>query len=206
MSRKKINYMKADAAPSVIEGSDPPLRTRPSESAIMPYPIWHYFVSAIWRLVQATFWKLCWKRVYFLRPALLKLFGTKIPYKCLIHGTVRIHSPWYMETGKDIAIGDGVNLYNLGGLKLGSRVIISQNSYLCGGTHDYTKGDYPLVRKPIKVGDDVWICAGAFIGPGVEIGDGAVIGACAVVTKDVEPWTVVAGNPAVVVKRRIISD
>lgn len=82
--------------------------------------------------------------------------------------------------------------------------MISQDVYLCGGTHDYTSSSYPLVCRPIAVEADVWIAAGAFIGPGVRIGQGAVVGARAVVFRDVPPWSVVVGNPARVIKRRVI--
>ena len=108
--------------------------------------------------------------------------------------------------GEYSALGPRVNLYNLGTITIGSNTVISQDSYLCGGTHDYTRPTMPLIKAPITVGDKVWICAGAFIGPGVTIGDGAVVGARAVVVKDVEPWTVVAGNPAKMIKRRVIQD
>ena len=110
--------------------------------------------------------------------------------------------PWDLEIGHHCALGDRVTLYNLGGLKIGSRTVLSQDVYVCGGTHDYTDFSYPLLREKIEIGNYVWIAAGAFIGPGVRIGDGAVIGARAVVMKDVEPWTIVAGNPARVIKQR----
>ena len=75
---------------------------------------------------------------------------------------------------------------------------------MCGGTHDHTDAAMPLVRKKIVIGSHVWIAAGAYIGPGVTIGDGAVVGARAVVVKDVPPWTIVAGNPAKVIKERVV--
>jgi putative colanic acid biosynthesis acetyltransferase WcaF len=106
--------------------------------------------------------------------------------------------------GENVAISHGVVFYNLGGATVGHRAVISQDVYLCGGTHDYTKSNYPLVRKPIIIEDDVWIGAGAFIGPGVRIGQGAVVGARAVVFKDIPPWKVAVGNPARVIKDRVL--
>ena len=99
-------------------------------------------------------------------------------------------------------LGDDVRVYNLAKVTLGERVTISQEAYLCAGTHDYTQLSLPLVTKPIVVGADAWICARAFVGPGVTVGTGAVVAACAVVMKDVPEWTIVAGNPAGYVKPR----
>jgi putative colanic acid biosynthesis acetyltransferase WcaF len=163
-----------------------------------------YPARALWLVTQATLWRLAWKRLWFLRPALLKSFGARTPFRALISESVRVQFPWLLAMGESVAIGPGVTFYNLGGITLGSRVVISQDAYLCGGTHDYTTRDYPLLRLPIVIDDDVWIGAGAFIGPGVRVGQGAVVGARAVVTKDVPAWKVVAGNPARVIKDRIL--
>jgi putative colanic acid biosynthesis acetyltransferase WcaF len=95
-----------------------------------------------------------------------------------------------------------VFIYNLGPVTIGRQVTLSLGAKLCAGSHDYTRADMPLLTPPIVIGDQSWICADAFVGPGVTVGEGAVIGARAVAMRDVAPWTVVAGNPAVEVKRR----
>jgi putative colanic acid biosynthesis acetyltransferase WcaF len=154
--------------------------------------------------VQATLWRLAWKRIPVLRGALLKIFGASSPFAVLVAEGVRVHFPWSLGIGRHVAIGPRVDFYNLGGVRLGDRVVVSQDAYFCGGTHDYTDPRYPLIRRPIVVEDDAWIGAGAFIGPGVVVGRGAVVGARAVVTKDVPPWKVVAGNPARVIKDRVM--
>jgi putative colanic acid biosynthesis acetyltransferase WcaF len=182
------------------------MNTDPWSAARMPYPAWTYPVRTAWLLMQATLWKIAGSRVYFLRPALLRIFGAEVPLRCLIRGGVHIYFPWLMTIGNDVAISHGVVFYNLGGTIIGDRAVISHDAYLCGGTHDYTKKAYPLVRLPIIIEDDVWIGAGAFIGPGVRIGQGAVVGARAVVFKDVPPWKVVAGNPARIIKDRVLTD
>jgi len=122
----------------------------------------------------------------------------------MLSESVRVQFPWWLVFGNHVAIGRGVTFYNLGGVELGSRVVVSQDVYFCGGTHDHTLPTYPLQRRRIVVEDDVWIGAGAFIGPGVRVGKGAVVGARAVVMRDVPPWKVVVGNPARVVKDRVI--
>ncbi len=82
--------------------------------------------------------------------------------------------------------------------------MVSQRTHLCAGTHDYSLPDLPLRRPPIRIGSGGWICADAFIGPGVTVHDNSVVGARAVVTKDVPAGMVVAGNPARVVKTRLM--
>lgn len=181
-------------------------QTHPVGAAKAPYPKWTYPARAVWMLVQASLWRLAWKRIWILRPAILKCFGAQLPFRVLISEAVRIYFPWWLTIGTQVSFGPGVTFYNLGGIRIGHRVIISQDVYLCGGTHDYTVPTYPLRRLPIVIEDDVWIGAGAFIGPGVRIGRGAVVGARAVVTRDVPPWKVVVGNPARVVKDRVIRE
>jgi putative colanic acid biosynthesis acetyltransferase WcaF len=170
----------------------------------MPYPAWTYALRALWLVVQASLWKLAWKRIVVLRPLLLRIFGCRVPLRCSIAGGVQIYFPWALRLGAHVAIAERVSFYNLGGTRLGDRVVVSQDVYFCGGTHDYTLPSYPLLTRRIVVEDDVWICAGAFIGPGVTIGRGAVVGARAVVIEDVPPWKVVAGNPARVIKDRVM--
>ena len=99
-------------------------------------------------------------------------------------------------------VGDNVEIYNLGKITLGDRSMVSQEAYLCAGTHDYTQVSLPLLRMPVVIGGEAWVCARAFIGPGVTVGEGAVVAACAVVVKNVEAWMIVGGNPAKVLKRR----
>jgi putative colanic acid biosynthesis acetyltransferase WcaF len=120
----------------------------------------------------------------------------------LIRPTTTIVHPWLLEMGDWSVLADGVTVYNLGPIRIGTHTVISQNTYLCAGTHDYTREDLPLVRPPITIGNGVWVAAAAFIGPGVTIGDNSVVGACAVVARDVPPGVVVAGNPAKIIKNR----
>jgi putative colanic acid biosynthesis acetyltransferase WcaF len=186
-------------------GAEPPVGlTAPSRTQFMPYPKWTYPARGVWEFVQLCIWPFAWKRIYFLRPALLKLFGASLPSRCNFGRGVKVYFPWLLSIGRQSVVSDRVDFYNLGGVSLGNRVIVSQDVYFCGGTHDYTLPEYPLKRLAIIVEDDVWIGAGAFIGPGVRIGQGAVVGARAVVSKDVPAWKVVAGNPARVIKDRVL--
>lgn len=167
-----------------------------------PYTKGTYLKRAAWAITHKTAWKLCWKRLPALRSTLLRLFGARASLTVYAAGSAFIEMPWDATIGEHVAIGPRVIVYNLGGVTIGSHAVLSQDVYVCGGTHDYTDPRYPLVRTHVTIGSYAWIAAGAFIGPGVKIGEGAVVGARAVVVKDVPPWTVVAGNPARVIKKR----
>ena len=97
-------------------------------------------------------------------------------------------------------------VYSLGPVRIGPRSTVSHNAHLCAGSHDYRDPALPLLRLPVTIGADAWICAQSFVGPGAVVGDGAVVGAGAVVSGAVEAWTVVAGNPARFVKKRVLKD
>jgi putative colanic acid biosynthesis acetyltransferase WcaF len=136
------------------------------------------------------------------RASLLRLFGARVGRHVHVYASARITMPWNLDVGDWSSIGEDVLIYDLGPVSIGSRVTISHGAQLCAGSHDYRRADMPLVKPPIRVGDEAWVCANAFIGPGVTVGAGAVVAACAVAMRDVPPWSVVAGNPARVVSHR----
>lgn len=138
------------------------------------------------------------------RIFLLRCFGAKIGAHCSVYATIRIWAPWNLTMGDYVALGPGAELYTVDRITIGSMVTISQRAYLCTASHDISKLLKPLTHRPISVGDYTWVAAEAFVGMGVTIHDGAVVGARAVVTKDVPEWTVVGGNPAKFIKKRVI--
>ena len=140
------------------------------------------------------------------RNSLLRLFGAKLNSSAHVYASVKIWAPWNLEMGAYSTLGPGVDCYNQGKIYIGNHNVISQKSYLCASSHDISDKKHGLVLKPIRIEDQTWIAADAFIGPGVKVGEGAVIGARSVVFKDVEPWTVVRGNPAKFVKKREIKN
>lgn len=148
----------------------------------------------LFRWSPRPFW--AWRRL------LLRSFGATVAPDVHVYPTVRIAFPWHLDLGKDVAIGDHVTLYALGTISVGKRATISSNAHICAGSHDYTKKSMPLLKPPISIGEDVWICADAFVGPGVNVGNRAVVGARAVVVKDIEVDAIVAGNPAGLIKKR----
>ena len=121
-----------------------------------------------------------------------------------IYSSTVIWFPWNLEIGDWSAIGEETLIYNLGKVTIGEKATVSHRVHVCAGTHDYTDPALPLLRPEIRIGNQTWICANTFIGPDIEIGEGAVIGAGTVMVKDAEPWGVYAGNPAKYIKKRIL--
>ena len=142
----------------------------------------------------------------FWKIFLLRLFGAKIHSKAVIYSTARIYMPWNLEMDAYACLSPEVDCYNVDKIRIGAHSTISQKTYLCNASHNVTLSNNPLIHKPIIIEDQVWVGANAYIGMGVTIGKGAVVGANACVYKDVEPWTIVGGNPAKFIKNRIIKN
>jgi len=121
-----------------------------------------------------------------------------------VYPKVEIWAPWNLIIGDESGIANGVILYSQDKIIIGKRVVISQGSHLCTGTHNFYKKGFPLITKPITIGDQAWIAAEVFIHPGIVIGNGAVIGSRSVVTKNVNPWMVCSGFPCLELKKRVI--
>ncbi len=130
------------------------------------------------------------------RVFLLRLFGAKVTGTPFVASSARVRMPWNLTLEDRACIAPAAEIYNLGPCILRARATVTQRAYLCGGTHDLTLPSLPLVTGTIEVGADAFVGAQAMILPGVRVGEGAVVGAGSVVTRDVEPWTIVAGNPA----------
>lgn len=142
----------------------------------------------------------------YYRSSVLRLWGAKIGKRCAVASSVKIWAPWNLEVGDYVAIGPRAGIYDVAKIVMGSNITVSQDAYLCTASHDISQLKKPLVVHPIELRDSTWVAARAIVLPGVTIGEGAVVGAGAVVTKDVEPWTVVGGNPAKFIKKREIRE
>lgn len=138
------------------------------------------------------------------RRFLLRLFGAKVGQDVNIYNSAIIYMPWNLTIGDHSSIGEWALIYNLGSVTIGSKSTISQRVHICAGSHDFIDPALTLLKPPILIKDQVWVCADAFVGPGVTIDEGAIVGARAVVVKDVETWTIVAGNPAKYIKDRLM--
>jgi putative colanic acid biosynthesis acetyltransferase WcaF len=158
----------------------------------------------LWYLVEGTIFRFSPRPCYRWRNFLLRCFGANVHASCRIRSTVSVEIPWNLTVGAETVIGDHVILYCLGKVTIGERVTISQFSHLCAGSHDFTRREFPLLCPPISIGDDVWLAADVFVGPGVGVGTGAVVGARSSVFDDLPAWQVCVGTPARPVKERKI--
>lgn len=157
----------------------------------------------LWAATEATAFRYTWPTWYRYRAWLLRRFGAEIHPTARIRRTCRIVCPWNLRVGANTATGEEVWFYCLGPVTLGDRVTVSHFAHLCAGSHDYSDTlRMVLTRPPITVGDDVWIAADAFVGPGVALGEGSILGARAAAFRDCADWQVYGGNPAVVIAER----
>lgn len=170
---------------------------------------WTFYIKlkrVLWMVVSPLFFNYFGRFFSPLRIFLLRCFGANIGKECLILQNVKIWMPWNLSLGDFVAIGRHVELYNFGRISIGHNVTISQYSFLCTASHDYSKRNFPLIWKDITIEDYSWVAAKAFIGPGVHLGEGSIVGAYSVVTKSLQGWKVYAGNPCVELKNRILND
>ncbi|TWU55492.1 LbetaH domain-containing protein [Rubripirellula reticaptiva] len=165
---------------------------------------------SIWNRLERSAWGITW--LIFFRPSpriafrwrrfLLRCYGATIGENVRIYNSASIFLPRNLTLAAHCVIGPRVDVYCVASIDCGEHVMVSQNVELCAATHDYRQVDLPLVASPIRIEPESWVCASAFIGPGVTIGRGAVVGARSVVFKDVASEDIVAGNPAKRIRSR----
>jgi len=162
----------------------------------------HFVKRVMWYLINHTLFRMLATRwLKGTRHALLRAFGAQIDSNALIYSSCTIFAPWNLVVGR-ACIGPHTNLYNKAMIKIGDDCVVSQGAFLCTASHDTSSIMLPLIVAPIVMEDKSWIASEAFIGMGVTIAEGAVVGARACVYKDVAPWTVVGGNPAKEIRKR----
>ncbi len=152
-------------------------------------------VVQLWWLIHFFLFRPSPQFMYGWRRFLLRLFGAKIGKKVIIRPSAQITYPWKVTIGDYSWIGDDVVLYSLGTITIGTNTIISQKGYICTGSHDYDKIDFPIYAKPIIIRDSCWLATDVFVAPGVEIVDEVVIGARSSVYKSILEKGVYKGNP-----------
>jgi len=156
----------------------------------------------LWDITWAVFCRWTPKPLNVWRLFWLRLFGATISGRPFVHQRARIALPWNITLAHRACLGDRSEAYSLGPVIVEEGATVAQEVYLCTGTHDFFDPALPLVTRGISVGRHAFIGARSFIMPGITIGEGAVIGACSVVTRDVPPWSIVAGNPTRVLGQR----
>lgn len=138
------------------------------------------------------------------RKFVLRMFGAKIGKHSVIYASSHIWLPKNLEVGERVCIGPHTNIYNPAKITMGNKVVISQNCYLCGGSHDIHSLNLDFISAPIVIKDFSWVCANCFVMMGVTIEDGCVIGATSSLFKSTEPWSIYGGVPAKFIKKREI--
>lgn len=159
-------------------------------------------LRVLWGVVWLTCARFTPPPLHAWRALLLRLFGARLGRGVRVHASARVWLPGNLELGDHVLIGPGANLYNQGRIGIGAHSVISQRAHLCASSHDLADPHFQLVVRPIAVGTRCWIAAEAFVGPGVTVGDRAVLGARAALFDDAAADGVYLGNPAKLVGQR----
>jgi len=158
----------------------------------------------LWYVCNILFFTNRWFPFSSAKKGILKLFGAKIGKGVVIKPHVNIKYPWKLSIGDYTWIGEGVWIDNLAMVNIGKNCCLSQGAFLLCGNHDYKKTSFDLIVGEIKIEDGAWIGAKSIVCPGVRVGSHAVLSVNAVATKDLLPYSIYSGNPAVFVRERVI--
>ena len=156
----------------------------------------------LWWIVQSILFGLSPQFMYGWRRWLLRCFGATVGKKVLIRPTARITYPWKVCIGDYTWIGDDVVLYSLGEITIGSNVVISQRSYICAASHDYTKPSFDIIASKVQIEEEAWLATDVFVSPGVNIGKGTVVGARSSVFEELPAMKICFGSPAKPIRER----
>lgn len=156
----------------------------------------------LWNFCHALLYRTSPRPMHAWRSFLLRSFGATLGRNCHFYPASKVWAPWNLVCADQVTAADGAEIYNPAPVRLGSHAILSQDAYLCGATHDYDDAAFPLLAYAMEIGPYAWICARASVAPGVDVGEGAVLGLGSVATRSMEPWGVYAGTPAIKVKER----
>lgn len=151
-----------------------------------------------------VFWMIAWlvlcrftpPPLHGWRRLVLRLFGASVAEGARVHASVRIWHPANLSLGAHALVGPGAILYNQGHIRIGARSVVSQRAHVCASSHDIRSGNFQLVLRPIVIGNECWVAAEAFVGPGVTMGDRSVLAARGVLFTDADPNAIYRGNPA----------
>ena len=156
----------------------------------------------LWHVVWLMLYRPTPRSFHLWRCFLLRLFGAKIGKGAHPYPSAKIWAPWNLEMADHSCLSEYVDCYSVDKIYIGAHAVVSQYTFLCTASHDYDDPEFPLVTAPIIIDGNAWVAADVFIGPGVTVGEGAVVGARSSVFKNIDPWTIVAGHPAKFIKNR----
>ena len=160
------------------------------------------FVRVVWGVAWLLLARFTPPPLHAWRRLVLRAFGAKVGRGARVHASAAIWLPRNLELGEQVLIGPGARLYNQGTIKIGAWSVISQRAHLCASTHRIDDPDFQLECRPIVVGERCWVAAEAFVGPGVTMGDGAVLAARGALFENAEEDGIYRGNPAALVRQR----
>ena len=173
-------------------------------------PSSHSAANKLARLLWQVAWLLLFRPVPWFwhapRRLVLRMFGATVGPGVQIMPSVRIWAPWNLTLDSCATVSHGVDLYDVDTIVIGAHATISQRAFLCTATHDIDHPNMPLRIAPVRIGAGAWICAEAYVHPGVTVGTDAVAGVRSVVLHDVPARHVVGGNPARFLRERRVGE
>src|SRR5215470_5866894 len=179
---------------------------RHQDPTLLPsFSLRNRLVRVLWSIFYVLFYRPTPRLLHGWRAMVLRLFGEKLRPKCHFYARARIWAPWNLVCEDRVSVADDAELYNPSKLYMGSHCIVSQGAYICGATHEYDDPFFRLVHFPVRLGAYSWVCARAVVNPGVNVGEGAILGLGAIATRDLEPFGIYAGIPARKIKERLRS-
>ncbi len=161
-----------------------------------PHRLGNRLGRALWGLVYWILFRPSPRSLHRWRNLLLRLFGAKLHPTARVYPRARVWAPWNLSMAEHACLGDDVDCYCVAPISIGAWTTVSQYGYLCGATHDHEDPEHPVIPRPITIGARCWIAADVFVGPGVTIADGTVVGARSSVFSDLPEWVVAMGTPA----------
>lgn len=169
-----------------------------------PHPLRNRLLRVVWNCTYLVLFRPSPRPFHGWRRFLLRCFGAKLGTRAKVFSTARVWAPWNLALGDYSTIAPDVDCYCVSPITIGSHTTVSQYCFLCTASHDYQHRNFLLFSKPIAIGAGCWLAADVFVGPGVRIGDGTVVGVRSTVLSDLPPWHVCFGTPAKAVRTREI--
>lgn len=169
------------------------------------YPGGNVLKRLLWFYVNAVFFKTSFIPSSGFKVFLLRLFGARIGKKVTIKPCVNIKYPWFLQIGDHTWVGENVWIDSLVMITIGANVCLSQGAILLTGSHNYKTASFNLITKSVILEDGVWIGAGAMVNLGITAGSHTMLTAGSIATKNMEPYSIYQGNPAVKIRDREIS-